>query len=59
LIVRTNSFNSIKEKVFLHLGGLKSKHILHGVISSFGTSLFKNDLTPVDKIYSHETAHVE
>ncbi|CAF1095097.1 unnamed protein product [Adineta ricciae] len=40
--------------------GSKSKHILPGVFSSFSTSLFKNDLpSSVDKIYGHETAHVE
>ncbi|UJR09375.1 hypothetical protein I4U23_013619 [Adineta vaga] len=38
--------------------GTKSKHTLPGVFS-LGTSLFKNDLTAVDKIYGHETAHVE
>jgi hypothetical protein len=60
LIVRTNSFNNKKEKNFSFiLGGTKSQHTLPGVISSFGTSLFKNDLTPVDKIYGHEIAHVE
>jgi hypothetical protein len=48
-----------KKKLFFVLGGLKSKHTLRGVLSSFGTSIFKNDLTPVDKIYGHETAHVE
>jgi hypothetical protein len=48
-----------KNKFFFILGGFQSKHTLHAVISSFGTSLFKNDLAPVDKMYGHETSHVE
>ncbi|CAF3136766.1 unnamed protein product, partial [Rotaria sp. Silwood2] len=39
--------------------GLKSNQTLHGMISSFGTSLFKQNLPTVDKIYGHETAHIE
>ncbi len=60
-IDRKNLFYLILEnkKIFFVLGGCKSKRTLHGVISSFGTSLFKNDLTHVDKIYGHELAHVE
>ena len=60
-IDRKNSFHRILEKnrIVCILGGCKSKHTLHGVISSFGTSLFKTDLSSVDKIYGHEIAHVE
>ncbi|CAF1513616.1 unnamed protein product [Rotaria sordida] len=38
---------------------VKSKQILHGMMSSFDTSLFKNNLPTVDKIYGHETTHIE
>jgi len=40
-------------KIFV-LGGLKSKNILQNVMS-----IFKNDLTSIDKISNHPTAHIE
>jgi hypothetical protein len=40
-------------KIFV-LGGLKSKNILQSVMS-----ILKNDLTPIDKISNHQTAHIE
>ncbi|CAF3039043.1 unnamed protein product [Rotaria socialis] len=39
--------------------GLKSDQTFHGMISSFSTTLLKSNLASVDKIYGHETAHIE
>jgi hypothetical protein len=36
------------------LGGSKSKNMLQNIMS-----IFKNDLTPIDKISNHQTAHIE
>ncbi|CAM4784937.1 unnamed protein product [Rotaria magnacalcarata] len=39
--------------------GLKSNQTFHGMISSFSTTLLKTNLANVEKIYGHETAHIE